>query len=226
VFVAFTGYGRVATLGEEVRDPTRTIPRAVVLALLVSALLYAAVTAAALATGGAVELGASARAGGAPLEAAARASSVPAVRWLVGVAAITAMLGVILNLLLGLSRVVLAMARRRDLPGALASVDAQRSSPRAAVIAVGVEIAALARIGDVRLTWSLSAFTVLLYYAVTNLAALRLAPAQRGYPRAVAGVGLVTCVTLAGWLAAWGFYPRRVSASRCAPAAPSSRCRG
>ncbi len=202
VFVAFTGYGRVATLGEEVRDPTRTIPRAVVLALLVSAVLYVVVTAAALATVGAVELGASARAGGAPLEAAARASSAPDVRWLVGGAAITAMLGVILNLLLGLSRVVLAMARRRDLPGALATVDARRSSPRTAVIAVGVVIAGLALIGNVRLTWSLSAFTVLVYYAVTNLAALRLAPSQRRYPRAVAGAGLITCVTLAVWLAA------------------------
>ncbi|HUQ02463.1 MAG TPA: APC family permease [Kofleriaceae bacterium] len=199
VFVAFTGYGRVATLGEEVRDPTRTIPRAVLLSLAVAAALYVAVTAAALATLGASGLTAATRATSAPLEAAARASALPSLHWAIGAAAITAMLGVILNLLLGLSRVVLAMARRRDLPSALAGVDERATSPRAAVFAVGAVVAALALLGDVKLTWTLSAVTVLVYYAVTNLAALRLPARDRRFPRAIAVAGLVTCAGLAGW---------------------------
>jgi APA family basic amino acid/polyamine antiporter len=202
VFVAFTGYGRVATLGEEVREPQRTIPRAIIVSLVVAAALYAAVTAAALALLGATGLAEATRVTGAPLEVAARASSVPSLHWVIGVAAITAMLGVILNLVLGLSRVVLAMARRHDLPAALAGVDERATSPRRAVLAVGAVVAALALIGDVKLTWTLSAITVLIYYAVTNLAALRLPAADRRFPRAIAALGLVTCVALAAWVVA------------------------
>lgn len=198
MFVAYTGYGRIATLGEEVRDPRHTIPRAIAITLGVALLLYMCVAVTGAAAIGAEGLAHATRHGGAPLDAVARASSVPAVRWVVGAAAVTAMLGVLLNLVLGLSRVVLAMARRRDLPGALAAVDEARSSPRAAVAVVGAVIAGLTLLGSVKLTWTLSAFTVLLYYAITNLAALRLPPAERRYPRWVAGAGLAICTGLAG----------------------------
>jgi APA family basic amino acid/polyamine antiporter len=106
------------------------------------------------------------------------------------------MLGVALNLVLGLSRVALAMGRRSDLPEALAKVDAF-GSPRVAVIAVGVAIAALALIGNVEVTWSFSAFTVLIYYAITNLAALRLPTAKRLYSPFIAWAGLIACLLLA-----------------------------
>ncbi len=200
VFVAFAGYGRIATLGEEVRAPSVTIPRAIIITLAASLLLYLAVTSVAVATLGAGGLAEVTRISGAPLEAVARATAVPHLHWLIGVAAITAMLGVILNLLLGLSRVVMAMARRADLPRALATIDERGTSPRAAVLVVGGGVAALVLAGDVKLTWTVSAFTVLLYYAITNLAALRLPAADRRYPRAVAGFGLVACVALAVWI--------------------------
>jgi APA family basic amino acid/polyamine antiporter len=193
-FVAFTGYGRIATLGEEVRDPARTIPRAIVITLAISAALYVAVAAAAVGVLGAAAFSSSA----APLETVARASAIPAVRWLVAVGAVTAMLGVLLNLVLGLSRVVLAMARRRELPPGLARFDG--GEPRRAVIAVGAGIAALVAIGSVKTTWSFSAFTVLVYYAITNAAALRLPAADRRFPRAVAIAGLVGCLGLAFWV--------------------------
>jgi APA family basic amino acid/polyamine antiporter len=105
------------------------------------------------------------------------------------------MLGVILNLVLGISRVVLAMARRGDLPSRLAEV--RGSSPRAAVIVTGAVIGALALVGSIKLAWSVSAFTVLVYYAITNWCALRLPPADRRFPRAIAVVGLAACVALA-----------------------------
>jgi len=186
VFVAYTGYGRIATLGEEVRDPARTIPRAMIVTLAATLFLYMAVTVVAVGTVGAAGL-----ATAAPLEAVA-------VRHVVAVAAITAMIGVLLNLLLGLSRVVLAMARRADLPPALAVVRGE--SPRRATIATGVVIAGLVLVGDVHATWSFSAFTVLVYYALTNVAALRLPPAHRRYPRWLAGAGLVSCLGLAFWV--------------------------
>ena len=200
MFVAFTGYGRIATLGEEVRDPARTIPRAVIVALLATLTLYLGVVVVAIGTAGADALAAATRGTAAPLEVVAQAFRVPEVRYLVALAALTAMLGVLLNLLLGLSRVVLAMARRGDMPPALARVDDRHASPRAAVIVTGAVIAGLTLIGSVKTTWSFSAFTVLVYYALTNLAALRLPPEHRRYGRWMPALGLVSCVGLAFWV--------------------------
>lgn len=197
MFVAYTGYGRIATLGEEVRDPRRNIPRAIALTLLLSFLLYGAVTAVALASVGADGLAEATLRTAAPLERVAILLGIPA--WLVSLAAITAMVGVTLNLLLGLSRVVLAMARRRDLPAGLGAID-RAGSPRKAVFLCGALIAALVLVGSVRTTWSFSAFTVLIYYAITNVAALRLAPGERWLPRWVSVAGLVSCLGLAFWV--------------------------
>jgi len=112
----------------------------------------------------------------------------------------TAMLGVLLNLILGNSRVLLAMGRRGDMPAAVARLNDARTTPYVAVVGVGALILALALVGSVKTTWAFSAFTVLVYYAITNLAALRLPEAERRYPRWVAGLGLVACLFLAFWV--------------------------
>ena len=112
----------------------------------------------------------------------------------------TAMLGVLLNLILGLSRVLLAMGRRGDMPARLASLNQAATTPPAAVIVVGAVVLALALIGDVKTTWSFSAFTVLIYYALTNLAALKLEPHERLFPRFVSWTGLISCIFLAFWI--------------------------
>lgn len=200
MFVAFTGYGRIATMGEEVRDPQRTIPRAIITTLVVSAAIYIAVAIAAVATLGADGLAASTLATGAPLEDAARALGFGWLAGLIVIGATTAMLGVLLNLILGLSRVVLAMGRRGDAPAIFGRVDARGAAPVAATIAVGIVIAAIAAAGSIKLAWSFSAFTVLVYYAITNLAALRLPADRRLYPRWTAWAGLIGCLGLAWWV--------------------------
>lgn len=200
MFVAYTGYGRVATLAEEVENPARTIPKAILATLAVTALLYVAVAAVSVGTIGAVELRTATEGQAAPLEAVARAIAVPGLPVLVAVGAVTAMLGVMLNLILGLSRVVLAMGRREDLPKATARLDAQGRTPWVAVLITGGIVAALAAIGDVETTWSFSAFTVLVYYAITNLAALRLTEGQRLFSRFYPWAGLAGCVFLAFWV--------------------------
>jgi APA family basic amino acid/polyamine antiporter len=200
MFVAYTGYGRIATLGEEVRQPHTSIPRAIIITLASTAGIYVAVSFVAVASVGAPELAAATEQAAAPLELVARGFGLPFVAWLVAAGAVTAMLGVLLNLILGLSRVVLAMARRGDLPGPLSRIDPRRSSPRAAVGLVGTIVAALATTGSVKTTWSFSAFTVLVYYALTNLAALRLPPEARLYPRWVPAMGLSCCLGLAFWV--------------------------
>jgi len=110
------------------------------------------------------------------------------------------MLGVLLNLILGLSRVLLAMGRRADMPSAVARLDALGHTPYVSVIVIGAVVLVLASIGSVETTWSFSAFTVLVYYAITNMAALRLPASDRRYPRLFSWLGLGGCLGLAFWV--------------------------
>jgi APA family basic amino acid/polyamine antiporter len=198
MFVAYTGYGRIATLGEEVIEPRRTIPRAIILTLGISMILYIGVTAVSLEAVGYAGLAAATGNAAAPLAVVAESFGTPAVTWLVSLGALTAMASVLLNLILGLSRVLFAMARNRDMPPALAHT--HDGSPRRAVLVMGALIAGLVLIGSVKTTWTFSAFSVLVYYAITNLAALRLPPEHRRYPRVVPALGLTTCLGLAFWV--------------------------
>ncbi|HEX7021437.1 MAG TPA: APC family permease [Trueperaceae bacterium] len=210
MFVAYTGYGRIATLGEEVKEPRRTIPRAIIVALVATMLLYASVALVGVGAVGAGTLGRAAGTRAAPLAVAAGAFALPFAPHVLAVGAITAMLGVLLNLILGLSRVLLAMGRRRDMPPAVARLDAAGSTPTVAVVVMGLVIAALVLIGNVKSTWSFSAFTVLVYYALTNLSALFLPPDGRLFPRWISVAGLLSCLFLAFfvqrlvWLAGLG----------------------
>lgn len=190
MFVAFTGYGRIATLGGEVREPRRTIPRAVVITLVISALLYMGVAAAGLHVAGtewSLQVGG---ASGAPLAAFLDGPAAAFVE----IGAIVAMVAVLVNLVLGLSRVWLAMGRRGDMPSGLARVTDSGSPVRAVLLSGG--LVALFVLGDdIFWAWSFSAFTVLLYYGITNLAALRLA--ERMFPKWISVAGLASCVGLA-----------------------------
>lgn len=200
MFVAFTGYGRIATLGEEVRDPQTTIPQAIVVTLGVSAALYIAVAIVGIGSVGAEAMFIATQQQAAPLEIIASTFGIPGIRLIVAAGAVTAMLGVLLNLILGLSRVLLAMGRRADMPATVSQLDPTGSSPYIAVVVIGVVILGLVLLGDVKLTWSLSATTVLIYYAFTNLAALQLPKEQRLYPAVFAWIGLLGCLSLAFWV--------------------------
>ncbi|MFI8424050.1 APC family permease [Streptomyces sp. NPDC085479] len=118
LFFAFAGYARIATLGEEVRDPARTIPRAIPVALGITLVVYAAVAVSVLLVLGPDGLAAA----GAPLTDAARAAGA---EWLVPVVragAAVAALGSLLALVLEVSRTTFAMARDHHLPHELAAV--------------------------------------------------------------------------------------------------------
>lgn len=196
MFVAYTGYARIATLGEEVLDPSRIIPRAIVSSGLVVMVIYLAVAGVAVGVAGSEALLDATERATAPLAVVAARLS-PLGGEILAIGALAAMLGVLLNLILGLSRVVLAMARRGDLFATLGTLDASGTTPRRAVFAVAIVVAAIAATGDFRAAWSFSAFSVLVYYSLTNLCALRLPPAERRYPRWIAGVGLACCFALA-----------------------------
>jgi basic amino acid/polyamine antiporter, APA family len=200
MFVAYTGYGRIATMGEEARNPRRTIPRAIMIAMLVTMLLYLAVATVSVGAVGANVLSQATQAQAAPLEAAVQRFGIPGGGQILALGAMTAMLGVLLNLILGLSRVLLAMGRRRDMPPIVAHLNQVGTTPDVAVLVVGVAIASLVLIGNVKTTWSFSAFTVLIYYAITNAAALQLPKQERLYPKWLAWFGLAACLFLAFWV--------------------------
>ncbi|MFG2481991.1 APC family permease [Streptomyces virginiae] len=202
LFFAFAGYARITTLGEEVRDPERTIPRAVPIALGIALLVYAAVAVAALSVLGAEGLAQSS----APLADAVRAAGRPGLAPVVRVGAALAAAGSLLALVLGVSRTVLAMARDGHLPRALAAVHPRHRVPHHAELAVGAVVAVLAATADLRGAIGFSSFGVLAYYAIANASAWTLDSAVKG--RAVAVVGLSGCVVLACALplasVAWG----------------------
>jgi APA family basic amino acid/polyamine antiporter len=193
LFFAYTGYARIATLAEEVRDPERLIPRAIMITIGGAVLLYLAVAFVAVGAIGADRMAATA----APLHTAALAFHVPWMPTVVALGGIAAMLGVILSQLLGLSRVVFAMARRGDLPQALGHVHPRLAVPQRAVLLVGAIAAVVAASGTLREVASAASFTILLYYGIANVAALRMPRDQKLYPDAVPIVGLAGCTVLA-----------------------------
>ncbi|WP_448624075.1 APC family permease [Geodermatophilus sp. URMC 64] len=194
LFFAFAGYARIATMGEEVRDPARTIPRAVPLALGLAVAVYAVVAVTALAVIGPEGL-AGARA---PLAAAVGDSgwAVPVVR--IGAAA--AALGALLALVAGVGRTALAMAREGDLPRALAAVHPRFRVPHRAELALAVAVCALVLTVDVRGAIGFSSFGVLLYYFVANVAAFTQPPDRRRWPRALQVAGATGCLVLVATL--------------------------
>lgn len=200
MFVAYTGYGRIATLGEEVAEPRTTIPKAIILAMVTIVIIYLAVSLTALQVLGAEQFGLTVEGEAAPLMVVAQALSLPYIGPVITIAAITAMIGVLLNLILGLSRVLLGMARRRDVPFAFSKINPKTQSPVTSVWVTAAIIGLLVLSGDVVFTWSFSAFTVLIYYSITNLSAFMMPSDLRLYPRWVPAMGLFGCLFLAVWI--------------------------
>ncbi|WP_255947577.1 APC family permease [Streptomyces odontomachi] len=193
LFFAFAGYARIATLGEEVRDPARTIPRAIPLALGITLVVYAAVAVAVLLVLGAGGLAAA----GAPLTEAVRVAGVSGLVPVARIGATVAALGSLLALILGVSRTTLAMARDHHLPHALAAVHPRFKVPHRAELLVGAVVAAVAATVDVRGAIGFSSFGVLAYYAVANASAWTLRPAEGRPARVIPAVGLAGCLVLA-----------------------------
>ncbi|MEV6719465.1 APC family permease [Streptomyces xanthochromogenes] len=193
LFFAFAGYARIATLGEEVRDPARTIPRAIPVALAITLAVYAAVAVGVLTVLGPDRLAQST----APLADAVRAAGLPGLSPVVRAGGAVAALGSLLALILGVSRTILAMARDRHLPHVLAAVHPRFQVPHRAELVVGGVVVVLAASVDVRGAIGFSSFGVLAYYAIANAAAWTLTPDEDGPPRLVPVVGLAGCAVLA-----------------------------
>ncbi|WP_026924258.1 APC family permease [Glycomyces arizonensis] len=187
IFFAFAGYARIATLGEEVKRPERTIPRAIPIALAITFALYATVAAAAL-----YVLGTGTLAGSETPLADLAAAGAPALEPLVSVGAGIAAAGVLLSLLAGIARTALAMARDRRLPGGLAAVSDRFAAPWAAELTASTAVLVVVATLDLAGAIGFSSFCVLIYYAVANGSAATL-----GGRSPVPWVGLAGCLLIA-----------------------------
>ncbi|RKQ36254.1 APC family permease [Kocuria tytonis] len=192
LFFAFAGYARIATMGEEVRDPARTIPRAIIIALSGTLVLYGVLALLALTVLGPDELSRTTT----PLADLAAAGGLTWTAPVVRLGAAAATLGALLAGIAGIARTSLAMARTSDLPPALAVLDSRHGVPRRAEITLAVVVVALVLTLDVRGVIGFSSFGVLLYYLVANLSAVTQTGEHRRYPRAVSVTGAVLCTVL------------------------------
>ncbi len=195
LFFAFAGYARIATMGEEVVDPARTIPRAIVIALGGAVVVYLLVAVVVV-----LVLGADAAESTAPLVDVLVATGWPAFTPIVRVAAAAASLGALLALLTGIGRTTLAMARESDVPRFLAKIDQRHQVPQRAEIVIAIAVIAIVLVADLRDAIGFSSFGVLLYYLIANAAAFRQAGSARRYPRALQVLGALGCLLLVNTL--------------------------
>lgn len=193
LFFAFAGYARIATMGEEVRDPRRVIPRAIVIAFAIAFAVYAVVAVAVLGSLGPAAIAASTE----PVADAAARSGWAWIDTAVRVGAAAASLGALLALIAGVSRTTFAMARERDLPRFLDGVHPRWHVPHHAELVVAAVVVVLVAMVDLRGAIGFSSFGVLLYYFVANVAALRQRGDARRYPAALQILGGVGCLVLA-----------------------------
>jgi len=199
LFFAFAGYARIATLGEEVRDPRRTIPRAIPFALAITVAVYLAVGVTALLAAGPDALAHS----GSPLTTAVDAAGSGWAAPVVRIGAVLAAAGSLLALVAGVGRTTLAMARNRDLPGWLAGVHPRFSVPHRAELVVAAVVILLVATVDLRGVIGFSSFGVLIYYGIANASAFTQRGPDRRWPRWLNVLGLVGCAVLVVTLPLW-----------------------
>lgn len=192
MFFAFAGYARMATLGDEVKNPVTVLPRVIVMTLLGVLALYTAIALTVLGVLGADALSRSS----APLAEIAPSVLAP---WVIGVAAL-ASLGSLAAVLAGLSRTSMAMAQHGDLPRGLGVVWERTSSPALAEITMA--LAAIVAVVLVHPVWLVGASSsaVLSYYAIAHAAAIRQPESERILPVITPWLGLLGCLVLVATL--------------------------
>lgn len=192
LFFAFTGYARIATLAEEVREPHKTIPRAVIITIVSAIVLYAAVSLVAVGVIGTERMAMSKS----PLQVVADALHTPAIQTVITIGASTAMLGVLLSQILGISRMMLAMGRRHDLPPVFERVHPRFRVPHVGILLTGSIILLLTLAGSFEFILRSASFTILLYYSITNIAALKQPVSEQLYGKLIPALGLIGCLAM------------------------------
>lgn len=194
IFFAYGGFARITVVSEEVKNAKRNVPRAIMLALAGSTVLYVLVAVAAVGLGGSSLSSTS----GAFLAASISSTGIPYAVLIVSLGALAATASVLLTTVMGVSRVAFAMARNNDAPKTFGVVDCESGVPRNAVLAAGIASALLTLLGDLALVASVSSFAMLAYYAAANYAAIKMKARQLS--KLVSAAGLVSCFALMTFL--------------------------
>lgn len=195
IFFAFLGYGRITTLSEEVRNPEKVVPRSILLALLISASLYLLVSFTALGVATPERLSTS----GSPLADVMRMTGNELATTLVSLGGIIATISVLLTTLLGVSRVVFAMARNGQIPGLVNSIHPKFCTPYISILFSGALMAALALFGDLKQVLSLATFAIISTHVLVNYSALKVKIGRFRVPFSPIPqlLGIVSCAALA-----------------------------
>ncbi|MEM2995543.1 MAG: APC family permease [Candidatus Bathyarchaeia archaeon] len=191
IFFAYGGFARVAVVAEEVKDAKRNVPKAMLLSLLLSTIFYLAVGAVAVGLVGAKALANS----NSPLKDAISAAKSPFAEYLVSAGGLVATASVLLTSIMGVSRMLYAMARRKDLPQTLGKLHTRYNTPHHAVWIVGAMMILLVLAIDLTKVIAISTFALLFYYAIANISALKLKTAKRKYPKILPVIGAITCLS-------------------------------
>lgn len=196
LFFAFTGYARITTLAEEVKEPKTTIPKAIIITIVTAVILYGLVSVTAVGVIGFEAMAQSTS----PLQLVANELQTPLIQTITALGACTAMLGVLLSQILGISRMFFAMGRNNDFFPVFQKIDSKRKVPVIAILFTAAVIALLTYFGTFTFVLASAAFTILLYYSITNIAALKQDKKDRLYADWVPVLGLVGCLAMAASL--------------------------
>ncbi len=192
LFFAFTGYARIATLAEEVVEPKKTIPKAIIITIITAIILYTAISIIAIGVIGTEKMANSTS----PLQLVADALTTPGISIIITIGASTAMLGVLLSQILGISRMMLAMGRRNDLPPIFQKIHSHYRVPHIGILLTGIIILLLTLFGTFEYIVRAATFTILLYYSITNIAAIKQPKTERMYGRFIPIFGLIGCLIM------------------------------
>jgi APA family basic amino acid/polyamine antiporter len=200
IFFAYGGYARVTTVSEEVRDPSRTIPRAIVLAITLSTILYVLIGIVSMGLVGSSRL----EAARSPLADAISVTGSSGAVFLVSLGAMIATASVLLMTILGVSRMTFAMARNGQFPAFLRQINKRFQTPHYAILITGV-LSSILVFSDFSRLVAVGTFSLLFHHALVNLSAIRLQPRNRRYPAFVSIIGLLLCISLLAFLSqeAW-----------------------
>jgi APA family basic amino acid/polyamine antiporter len=187
VFFAFIGFDEVITLAEETRDPTRTVPRALLLALGLSTVLYVAVAVAAVSVLGADALAASPR----PLADVMGHVLGGRGATLVAAIAIVTTMNTTLLAVTAASRVMYGMAKTAALPRSFAFVHPTRRTPIRAIVAVALTAAIFASLGRFDVIAAVTDFAVYAVFLAVNATVIILRRTRPDLPRPFAVAGTV-----------------------------------
>ncbi|MDD1773751.1 MAG: amino acid permease [Methanomassiliicoccales archaeon] len=192
IFFAYGGFARITVVAEEVKDPERNVPRAILLSIVISTIVYILVGIVAVGLIGGAGLAAS----DSPLSDAIGMTGSQAAVLIVAAGGVLATASVLLTSILGVSRMTYAMARRNDLPRTLEKLHPRFNTPYHSIWIIGLMMTLLVLVFDLRSVVAIGTFALLFYYSIGNIAALKLGPEVRRYPRVISALGLITCVAL------------------------------